>query len=449
MALVVKDRVKETTTTTGTGTLTLAGAVSGFQTFTSVLSNGDTTYYAIFESSTNAFEVGLGTFTASGTTLARTTVLESSNSGSAVDLAAGSKDVFITYPAEKSAYLDASDNLVINGTAITATAAELNYVDGVTSAIQTQLDAKAPIAGPTFTGDVTLPDKIVHTGDTNTAIRFADADTVTVETGGSERIRVTDTGLGVGTTSTYASFSVNGDGGAASTGTQAIYAQGAKSSFASASYYLWQNQLAINDTTSPTTGTGGALSLLGRFDTGDNNPTTAATVEAAKTNSTDTNYSFDAVHRIRHNGNATMQEHMRLSPTFNSWSISGTEKIRVDSTGADVSGELIADSYNEKYAALSGTTPTVDCHNGNNFAITTSGNTTFTFSNPPTSGTAFGFTLKITAGGTHSLTWPGTVDYAGGSAPDAPASGETDIYVFYTVDGGTNWYGFLAGDAMS
>jgi len=108
MALVVKDRVKETTATTGTGTLTLAGAVAGFQTFTSVLSNGDTTYYGIFESSTGEFEVGLGTFTSSGTTLARTTILESSNSGSAINLTAGAADVFITQPAEKAVYLDAS-----------------------------------------------------------------------------------------------------------------------------------------------------------------------------------------------------------------------------------------------------------------------------------------------------------------------------------------------------
>ena len=108
MALVVKDRVKETTATTGTGTLTLAGAVAGFQTFTSVLSNGDTTYYGIFESSTGEFEVGLGTFTSSGTTLARTTILESSNSGSAINLTAGAADVFITQPAEKAVYLDGS-----------------------------------------------------------------------------------------------------------------------------------------------------------------------------------------------------------------------------------------------------------------------------------------------------------------------------------------------------
>lgn len=99
MAFVVKDRVKETTTTTGTGTITLAGAVTGFQAF-SVIGDGNTTFYTIAEGS--EFEVGIGTFTASGTTLSRDTILESSNAGNAVNFSAGSKDVFVTYPAETS-----------------------------------------------------------------------------------------------------------------------------------------------------------------------------------------------------------------------------------------------------------------------------------------------------------------------------------------------------------
>ena len=99
MALIVKDRVKETTTTTGTGTLTLAGAETGFQAF-SVIGDGNKTFYTITDGT--SWEVGIGTYTSSGTTLSRDTILESSNAGSAVNWGAGSKDVFCTYPAEKS-----------------------------------------------------------------------------------------------------------------------------------------------------------------------------------------------------------------------------------------------------------------------------------------------------------------------------------------------------------
>jgi hypothetical protein len=143
MALVLKDRVKETTSTTGTGAISLGGAVANFQAFSAVLSDADTTYYAIIDVTNSDYEIGLGTYSSGGNTLARTTILESSNGGSAVSFGAGTKNVFIAYPAEKSVYLDASDQLVINSTAVTATAAELNFVDGVTSNIQTQLDVKA------------------------------------------------------------------------------------------------------------------------------------------------------------------------------------------------------------------------------------------------------------------------------------------------------------------
>jgi hypothetical protein len=100
----------------------------------------------------------------------------------------------------------------------------------------------------------------------------------------------------------------------------------------------------------------------------------------------------------------------------------------------------------EDYDALSGTSPTIDVDAGGGFSLTTSGNTTFTFSSC-TSGVAVGFVLQVTAGGSHSLTWPGTVDWAGGSAPDAPASGESNLYVFYTRDGGSNWIGVLSAAA--
>ena len=104
MALVVKDRVRETTTTTGTGTITLGGAATGFQSF-SVIGDSNTTFYTIQLANTNEWEVGIGTYTLSGTTLSRDTILESSNGGTAVNFSAGSKDVFVTYPAEKAIYL--------------------------------------------------------------------------------------------------------------------------------------------------------------------------------------------------------------------------------------------------------------------------------------------------------------------------------------------------------
>lgn len=102
MAFVLADRVKETTTTTGTGTVTLLGASTGYQSF-SAIGNGNTTYYTIASQTGSEWEVGIGTYTSSGTTLARTTVISSSNSGSLVNFSAGTKDVFVTYPAEYTA----------------------------------------------------------------------------------------------------------------------------------------------------------------------------------------------------------------------------------------------------------------------------------------------------------------------------------------------------------
>ena len=130
MALVVKDRVKETSTTVGTGTFTLAGAANGFQSF-AVIGDGNTTYYTITDGTD--WEVGIGTYTSSGTTLSRDTILESSNSGNAVNWGAGSKDVFITYPAEQAVYFNAAgqvdvDNLRLDGNTLSSTNTDGNVV---------------------------------------------------------------------------------------------------------------------------------------------------------------------------------------------------------------------------------------------------------------------------------------------------------------------------------
>lgn len=136
MALVLKDRVKVLATTTGTGTFTLGSAVSGFQDF-SVIGDGNTTYYAIVAQSTPDWEVGIGTYTASGTTLSRDTILESSNGGAAVDFPAGTKDVFVTYPAERSIYLDSAGAYPVQNTFNTLNAANAVLTAGTISTAPT------------------------------------------------------------------------------------------------------------------------------------------------------------------------------------------------------------------------------------------------------------------------------------------------------------------------
>jgi len=139
MALVLANRVKETTTTAGTGTITLAGAAAGFQSF-AVIGNGNTTFYCIAGQTTNEWEVGIGTYTSSGTTLARTTVLSNSSATqpSALNFSSGTKDVFVTYPSEKSVNLDASGNATALGTVTSATltnATGLPLTTGVTGTL--------------------------------------------------------------------------------------------------------------------------------------------------------------------------------------------------------------------------------------------------------------------------------------------------------------------------
>ena len=159
MALVLKDRVKETTTTTGTGTYTLAGAVTGFEAFSSV-GDGNTTYYACTDGTD--FEVGIGTYTLSGTTLARTTILQSSNSDSAVSWSSGTKTIFCSQPAEKAVFLDASGNIIAaNGSALTALNAS-NLASGTVAnaRLDTELQALAGLTsaadkGIQFTGSGT------------------------------------------------------------------------------------------------------------------------------------------------------------------------------------------------------------------------------------------------------------------------------------------------------
>ena len=130
-------------------------------------------------------------------------------------------------------------------------------------------------------------------------------------------------------------------------------------------------------------------------------------------------------------------------------------KVGSSYTGdVDITGELIVDSYNETYGAVtsSSNATTVDCEAGNAFSHTLTENTTFTFSNPPTSGTAYSFSIELIQDASASgftVTWPTSVDWPAATAPTLTATASAkDVFVFYTRDGGTNWYGFTAGQAL-
>ena len=132
-----------------------------------------------------------------------------------------------------------------------------------------------------------------------------------------------------------------------------------------------------------------------------------------------------------------------------------SKTVTADANGdVNLSEELKAKSYNETYAAVTSSTnaTTINCENGNTFSHTLTENTTFTFSNPPTSGTAYGFTLKVvqdaSASG-YTITWPTSVDWPAATAPTLTATASAvDVFVFMTHDGGTTWYGFTAGQAL-
>jgi len=157
MSLVLADRVRETTTSTGTGTITLGGAVTGFQSF-SVIGNNNTTYYTI--AGTSQWEVGIGTYY--GGTLARDTVL-SSSTGSKIDFSAGSKDVFVTYPAGKSVNEDANNRVLIPYTSGTTNVGSLNVGDAT---VHTD---SGVIAGFTASEPLYLYTSLQNTSSANTS----------------------------------------------------------------------------------------------------------------------------------------------------------------------------------------------------------------------------------------------------------------------------------------
>jgi len=380
MALIIKDRVKETTTTTGTGNVALGGAVSNFVTFSSVLSDSDTTYYAIVDSNNSDFEVGLGTYVSSGNTIARTTVLASSNSGSAVSLSAGSKVIFCAFPADKAVVEDAN---------------------GVVSIENLQFDTNA-IKSTNTNGNIQLfPAGTGFTelyGNTNAgAIRFNCE---------SNSHGVTLKGPPHSASATYSLELPNGDG---SDG-QLLKTDGS-------------GKLAFTSSLPGITATASEINILD-----------GVTATASEINI------LDGV-------TATTTEINYLDIT----TLGLTQASKA--VTADANGVVSFDNGTiEEVTTVtsSSNAATINLRDGNLFEHDLTENVTYTFSNPAAAGRASSFVLKVIQDSSaRTITWPGSVDWPAATAPTLTATNNgVDVFVFFTIDGGTTYYGFVAGQAL-
>ena len=271
MALVIADRVREQSTTTGTGTLTLTGAVIGYQTFSAAVGNGNTTYYTISNPGTTEWEVGIGTVSAGQ--LARSTILESSNGDALVNFTAGTKDVFVTYPAEKAVYLDTNGNVSALGNVSSGTwqGTAITVPYGGTGATSFTTGALIKGDGTNALSAASAADIVAAIG--STAVQNATAAVTSTNLAGGAASQIPyQSGAGATT------FIPNGTSG-----------QILKSNGASAP--SWESVSALSVTTfsagttgfTPNSATGGAVTLAGTLALA-NGGTGATTVSGAQTN---------------------------------------------------------------------------------------------------------------------------------------------------------------------
>jgi hypothetical protein len=453
MPLILKDRVQETSTTTGTGTLTLAGAVTQFQTFSAAVGNGNTTYYTIYNAGGSQWEVGLGTVGAG--TLARTTVLASSNAGAAVNFT-GTLYVFGDYPADKAAFLDASG--VINNTTFNATTSVITPIvqatnsgglalknsvgttqismgggggDNVSISVATNINgANAQIdISPTGTGHV----HIKPTGTGSLEIAPTNVGTINNMTiGATTAVAGSFTNLSVtGTTSFDGAQGSAGQvltsAGTGNTPTWATPTTGTVTSVAAS------GGTGISVSGSPITGSG-TITITNTA------PDQTVVLTAGTGISTSGTYpSFT----IANTGVTVYPGAGIANSTGSAWgtsyTTSGSGTVVALATAPALNTPVVTNYTETLFAPAAGSAFTVSLSDGTVQKFSLNANGTITL---PNSVAGKSFVIIVTYSGAFTLTWAGgsTIKWPGGTAPTASsANGKFDIFTFF--QDGTNTYG--------
>ena len=429
------------TATTGTGTITLGSASSGgYQSFSAAgVADGDIVHYVI-EDGAN-WETGEGTYTASGTTLSRT-VKQSSNSGSALNLS-GSSTVFVAALGEDIPSLFAES---VGSSTVFPVVSSTNSESSVAIGHQANIGANCP------TG-LAIQGAIIKDGVTDNSLSIA------IGSGSSVNGGLANVALGPL---------------AQAGGTSKFYDVALGNSFANGS-----NSTAINisNNTASYGATAGSAIAIGNLAKASHTNSVAIGKDSISSannrislGSTSQTVEISGAYRLpSSDGSASQVLQTDGSGTLTFATVSGGGgglAALVDDTTPQLGGDLDLNSSNitgtgditptgdmkpTTYQETVGTESSgaLDLSTGNVFSHAPSANVTYVFNNPPSTGTAFGFTLKVSPSATITQTWPASVTWVSGSAPTATASGATDVFTFYTQDGGTTYYGFETGQASS
>jgi hypothetical protein len=413
MALVLKDRIKETTATTGTGTYTLAGAVDGFESFSEV-GDTNTTYYCCTDGLD--FEIGIGTYTASGTTLARTTILQSTNADAAVNWSAGDKDIFVTLAAEKLVFEDASGNVAVAGTVdgrdIATDGTKLDGIEvgaDVTDVTNVTAAGAAMLTGAVFTGAVTVPNLLTSGLIDGRDISVDGAKLDGIEPGADVTDVTNVAATGAMTPGYSGTFTIADNG-------TIFFGNG--------------NDLFITHN--------GTNSLIRDQNVGDLQISGANVVLQYRAS------------------NGTLTSRLECGQ-FGLQVYDGTTLVcDFNNSGVVYELNMQQQQMNVKERHLTPTAAASMTFNGyqaSSYSFTRTTNITSMFFSGVAGAQASSITMYISAnssGTAYTIAWPSSVKWPGGTAPTLTNTpNAVDIFVFTTHNGGTDWYGFIAGQDMS